>query len=205
MARLADAGPDAIPAPPHEPPAIDVADRLAALSRDAFAKGYAEGEREGERAVRDRVETELARLARGLDDLLAFRLDLLRRSERQLLQLALAIADRIVQREVSVDPLLLESMARRAIERVGHQPVATIHLHPLDHAALSATRGGHLPEGAIDVVADPTLDRGACLVRLAEGQIDASADAQMQEITRALLGDAGDAAADDRDVPATGE
>ena len=47
---------------------------------------------------------------------------MIHQTERQMVQLALAVARRVVHREVSLDPDLLIAMARVALERLGDAP-----------------------------------------------------------------------------------
>jgi flagellar assembly protein FliH len=164
------------------------AERLEAVEREAFGKGYAEGERAGEAAASARIEAMLQRLADTVRDISALRAGVMRRSERELVRLSLAMAERIVRREIDIDRDLLAVMARVAIDRLGENAVATIHLHPTDCEAAMQRAGGAQP-GSVEIVADVNVPRGGCLVRSAFGSIDAGIDAQMRELARALLGD----------------
>src|SRR5262245_42791587 len=83
--------------------AAEVQMRIAAVERDAFAKGYAQGERAGTEAAGTRAEGMLKRLAQTVEELAAVRSEIIRRTERQTVQLVLAIAERVVQREVALD------------------------------------------------------------------------------------------------------
>lgn len=180
------------PAPPIAPAMRDLpsptAERLEAIEREAFGKGYAEGERAGEAAASTRIEAMLQRLADTVRDISALRAGVMRRSERELVRLSLAMAERIVRREIDIDRDLLAVMARVAIDRLGENAVATIHLHPTDCEAAMQRAGGAQP-GSVEIVADVNVPRGGCLVRSAFGSIDAGIDAQMRELARALLGD----------------
>jgi len=191
QARALDAEP-----PPATPPALDVPDpnhqaKLAALEREAFAKGYEAGERAGAEAGAKRAEAMLRRLSQTLDDLAAVRREMIRQTERQMVQLAMAIAKRVVRREVAVDKELTLTMARVALERLGDSTSLTVHLHPDDFAATSARHGLLHPGSRVTVVSDPGVSRGACRVESDFGYVDASLDAQFQELARALLVDEG--------------
>src|SRR6478609_4135064 len=88
---------------------------FAELERDAFMKGYAQGERAGGEAAARRGEATLRRLAQTVEELAGLRTNLVHKTERQVVELALAIAGRILRREVAVDRELLVTMARLAI------------------------------------------------------------------------------------------
>ena len=161
--------------------------RVAAVERDAFAKGYAQGERAGAEAAATRADGMLKRLAQTVDELAALRGEIIRRTERQTVQLVLAIAERVVSREVTIDRGLLLGMARAALDRLGEYGTATIRLHPDDFNAI----GGKVNvEGPVRVVADPVVTRGGCLVQSDFGFMDVSPESQFRELARTLLSDA---------------
>ena len=161
---------------------------LAALEREAFGKGFDQGEQAGAEAAGQRGEAMLHRLTQTLDELTTVRADMIRQTERQMVQLALAIARRIVQREVSLDPDLLLAMARVALERLGDSARVTVRLHPEDYAAANADRVVELTSSNVTIVQDARLSRGGCRVESDMGLLDIGIAAQLQEVGRALLG-----------------
>lgn len=179
-----------------EPPTVSHESRLAAIERDAFAKGFAQGERAGADSAAQRGEAMLRRLAQTLDELTDIRAQIVHQTERQMVELALAVARRIVRREVTLDHDLLVAMARVALERLGESARVTIRLHPDEYAATAGARAGQLAGTHVTVVADAGVPRGGCRVESDFGDIDAGVDAQIQELARALLGEEEGAARD---------
>lgn len=177
--------PDVLTPPVIAPPTSGI--DLALVEREAFAQGFAQGERAGAEAAAARTDQVLRRLAQTIEELTALRVEILQKTERQVVQLAVAMAKRIVHREISLDTDLIAAMARVALERMGDVANATIHLHPDDYAA-TAGASGHIGTGVVQVVADSAVRRGGCLVRSDFGLIDVSADAQIAELSTALLG-----------------
>jgi flagellar assembly protein FliH len=162
--------------------------RLAALEREAFAKGYQQGERAGAEAAAQRGEAILRRLAQTIEELTTLRTEMIHQTERQMVQLALAIARRIVHREVSLNQDLLIAMARVALDRLGDSAQVTVKLNPEEFAATGAARVAQLGSAHVTVVSDSRVPRGGCRVESALGTMDAGVDAQLQEIAYALLG-----------------
>lgn len=177
---------------PPPPPDPEQQMRVAAIERDAFAKGYAQGERAGAEAAGTRADGMLRRLAQTVEELAGLRSEIIRRSERQTIQLVLAIAERIIQREISLDRTLLLGMARAALDRLGEYGAATIRLHPDDFKAIGAKSTPD--EGPIRVVADAVVTRGGCLVQSDFGFMDVSPESQFRELARTLLADSHPAA-----------
>jgi flagellar assembly protein FliH len=185
-AALATApAPDALPAAgeavSHEHQA-----RLAALEREAFTKGYAQGERAGLEAGGKRAEAMLRRVAQTIEELGGLRQTLVHETERQMVQLALTLARRVVHREVTLDPELAAALAHVALERLGTTAPATIRMNPEDYTIVAedASRWSGTP---VTVVPDPSIARGGCLVESEFGSVDATIERQFDELTRALF------------------
>jgi flagellar assembly protein FliH len=178
------------PVEPELPlPVFDRDEHLAALEREAFVKGYEQGERAGDAVAGQRGEAMLQRLTQTIEELTTLRAEMIRATERQMVELALAVARRIVHREVSIDADLLIAMARVALDRLGDSANVTVRLHPEEYEATGAGRTDALGNN-VRVVADASVGRGGCRVDSDFGTLDAGIDAQMQELARALLGEA---------------
>jgi flagellar assembly protein FliH len=162
-------------------------ERLAGLEREAFTKGYAQGERAGLEAGGKRAEAMLRRVAQTIEELGGLRQTLIHETEREMVQLALTLARRVVHREVTLDPELAAALAHVALERLGTTTPATIRLNPEDYTIVAqddARWGGQ----TVTVVPDPSISRGGCLVESAFGSVDATIERQFDELSRALFG-----------------
>jgi flagellar assembly protein FliH len=177
--------PAAAPAENAEAPRPQIP--LAAIERDAFAKGFATGEQAGLDAASDRIEAMIRRLTQTIEELVTLRASMIRQTERQMVELSLAVARRIIHREVSLDRDLLIAMARVALDRLGESAQVTVRLHPEDYELTGAARVTKAMGRNVTVVADPNIERGGCLVESDLGSLDAGVDSQIQEFARALL------------------
>ena len=176
------------PAPPARgEPAAETQARLAALERDAFATAYAQGERAGMEAGTKRADAMLRRLADTLRELEELRRSMIRQTEQQVVQLGLAIAQRILRKEIAVDQDLMCAMARVALDRLGDAAPATVRLHPDDHAAIQVIHGAGWAGTHVTILADAGVSRGGCLVESPFGFIDASVEAQFRVLEQALV------------------
>lgn len=188
-------GDDGVVEPGHEPPSAplmsegELQARVAAIERDAFAQGYAAGERSGAEAGAQRAEALVRRLTETLDELANLRRIVASDAEHDLVRLALAVAKRVVQREVQLDRDLVAALAHVALERLdaGRGP-ATIKMHPDDIAQVSPRVGADWDRAAIRLVPDTGVARGGCIVESGNGRVDATLEGQLDEVTHALLG-----------------
>ncbi len=185
--RVADVSPlsptmdDAAPVPSQT--------QLANLEREAFAKGYEQGERAGLEAAGKRGEAMLRRLSETLAELTSLRASMIRQTETQIVELALAVARRVVLREVTLDRNLLIAIVRVALDRLGESARVTVRLHPEEFEATGAARVAEFAGTDIAFVSDARVGRGGCRVESDMGMLDAGVEAQIQEIARALLGE----------------
>jgi len=171
------------PAPPSEA-------QLAAIEREAFASGFAQGERAGAQAAAVQADAMLRRLAHTIEEVATLRTRIARDTEQQMVQLALTVARRVIQREVSVDRELVMAIARVALDRVADAAKVTLRLNAEDHAGIAAAHHEGWPGAHVSLIADARLPRGGCRLESELGNIDAGIDAQLQEMTQALLQDA---------------
>lgn len=162
-------------------------ERLATIEREAFAKGYQQGERAGLEAGSARTEAMLRQLTQTIEELAHLRKAMIRQTEEQMVRLALAMARRVVRREIALDKDFALAMARVALDRLGERTSTTIHLHPDDYAVAAGRKVEDWAGAHVSVVSDPAVTRGGCVVDSDLGMVDGTIEAQFDEIARAVL------------------
>ncbi len=157
----------------------------------ARAQGYAEGH---ERGLQDGLaETAAAAQALGeaLRELQELRCQTAEEVERDAVELALALASKILAGALEVEPERVVNVVRGALRRVADRRQITVLVDPADIDIV----GGALAElqtqtGGIelcDVQADRRVGRGGAVVRTAEGEIDASVETQLERARELML------------------
>jgi len=167
--------------------------RMAELESAAerrVREAHAAGQREGEAAGRSRAAAEMKaamdRLARSLDELGQWRARLRKEAEADVVKLALAIARRILRRELAVDPDALRGLVLAALEKIEAREIHRARAHPSQAALLKSCLAG-LPGGtSVEVVADGVGEPGVVIFETERGNLDASVDSQLLEIERGL-------------------
>jgi flagellar assembly protein FliH len=106
--------------------------------------------------------------------------------EADLVQLALAVARKIVDREVSLGPEAVTRIIRQALSRVEHAGRIVIKLNPTDLELLADIKPrllSGLPEGGRAAFeADAGIARGGCLIETDVGEVDARIERQFQVV-----------------------
>lgn len=161
--------------------------RAAEIERAARERGRAEAQAQAQVELERAVEELRARLTASLGELAGLRRQLAARAERDLVQLALAIAKKIVQREVKVDHEVALTLTRVALGRLHNRAGATVRLHPDDYAYVLAHRERLNSEAAIELVEDAAVGPGGCIVQSEMGEIDARIEQQFAEIEQDFL------------------
>jgi flagellar assembly protein FliH len=147
------------------------------------------GRREGEAAVRRAAEAEvqpvLQRLAASIQQASELPARLRAQAETDMVKLAVAIAQRILQRELNIDPEVIAGLVRVGLEKVRMQDVVRVRVCP-DHVAalkecLTRSAAAH-----VEVSADPAQERGGVIFETSRGKLDVSIGTQLREIERGL-------------------
>lgn len=156
------------------------------LVREAHAAGLREGEVAGRRGAAAELQPAIDRLARAVDEIGGLRSRLRAEAEADLVQLSLAIARRVLRREIVIDPEALHGLILGALEKLSGQEIARVRVHP-SHAALVAESLRLNSTGAkVEVIPDPGREVGSVVFETPRGNLDASVESQLQEIERGL-------------------
>jgi len=146
------------------------------IRQEAREQGFAEGKIEGEAAGRELYEERLKSFTALMQGLEGQQGQILRQHEGEMLILIKAMVDRLVQHEVSVNPLVIQSCLKNAMEFVVENSTVRIHLNAEDLARIKKASlenpGFFEGSGRIQLVEDPGISVGGCLLRTDFGEID---------------------------------
>jgi flagellar assembly protein FliH len=171
---LIDRGPVTVSQPVQSEP--DLAEQLKLQLREeadaAFKRGHREGESAARASCRREVEEASRQMALAVHNALGEKARLRTEAEVDVVRLSLAIARKILHREVRIDPGVALGLVKAAMETVGSREIQVIRTTP----ALAAA-----------------LRNGLAATGVPEGVTVASLEAQFEEISRGLLQAAGEA------------
>jgi flagellar assembly protein FliH len=174
------------PAPrPARTPALDaipVEDQDEA-KRESFQRGFSEGRAVGRDQAAAELQPIMDRLSRSLSDLASIRSRVRKAAESDLLKLAIAVARRVLHRELTLDPGSIEGLIRVALEKLESRELCRVRVHP-DQEPVIRTLLARFSAAPVELIPDPTLQCGDVLFETAHGTLDGSIEAQLQEIER---------------------
>ena len=159
---------------------------LQAAREEGHAQGYEAGLEAADRdtaALIATAEAIAANVAKERDQLLA-------ESEGEVVELALEIANKLVNAAIDVDPALVVDVCRGAMRKAFQRETLTVLAHPDDLEMLRSAGPAMAQElGGIhqlDFVEERRLQRGSVIVRTPVGEIDATFASKGEKIADAL-------------------
>jgi len=150
--------------------------------QEAYQRGY----RDGEAAGRSAVQPVIDKLAQTIESLASLRHRARREAEADLLKLSIAIARRIIHRELSVDPEAVAGLIRTALDKLASLEVHRVRVHPQLEPAVRHALERLAAGRQIQVVAEAGRAAGDVIFETQRGNLDASVETQLDEISRGL-------------------
>ena len=112
-----------------------------------------------------------------------------REAEKDLLRLAVRLAEKIVGREIEKDDQTIIEIVSTALQNARQQEKLTVRVNPKDLPTIEK-KAENFASGRIrfiDFVADPRIESSGCLIESEVGTIDARLETQLRVLERALL------------------
>jgi flagellar assembly protein FliH len=190
---------------PSPPPPRDASERVLAqavadgerIREQARAEGYAEGRAEGHRDGLEQTTAAALAMGEALRELHELRAQMADELERDAVELALALAAKILAGAFEAQPERVVDVVRGALRRVADRRQIVVLVDPEDLEIVSGAVGDRSKIGQqaqaggielCEVQADRRVGRGGAVVRTAEGEIDATVETQLQRARELMLG-----------------
>jgi len=161
-------------------------EKLRQAKRESYDQGFAEGVNK----VRDLQKEEAGRAIAAVNDLMnqlsGLRREIIEKAEQQILQLAFAIAGKVIHQEVRQNGTVAASVLREAVKSVTDRDGMKVRLNPQDFRYIMEIKDEILKEldGVKNIVfeEDPGIKPGGVVVETLFGEVDARLEQQFQEI-----------------------
>jgi flagellar assembly protein FliH len=177
---------------PSDPPPRDAAERMLAqaaaeaerIRGRAHEEGLAAGRAEGLERGAQELAAAVAALAAAAAAIESLRGETVEGVERDAIDLALALAGKILEGTLQARPELVVEVVRGALRRIGDRRRITVVVNPRDLETLRGAIESMTAQGSgvelCDLQADERVAAGSAIVRTAEGEVDASVGTQLE-------------------------
>ncbi len=166
---------------------LDAARAEIQLVRD---EAHRQGMAAAQQALAAERERAAAQLTTSLEELRAERETFLRQAQPEILKLSLAVAEKVIGREVSESPDIVLDLIRKSMKRLKDKAQLHIRVNPEDLELVREARADLLAsvDGVekIEVSDDRRVGRGGCVIESPNGTLDARIATQLRELERSI-------------------
>lgn len=177
-------GEDAGAAAEKQPCETSLAEQLARAEASGYERGRTQAEAAAKAALAEALSAQRGHIAEALRQFEREKQQYLSQVEAEIIQLALAIARRVLEHEASVDTLLLVGAVRASLERLSRTSKITVVVHP---AAAARWQKALLDcHAELEFAEDAALPPEGCVLQCSVGTTEFSLRQQLKEVERSF-------------------
>jgi flagellar assembly protein FliH len=170
----------------EEPEADDNSTAAAEIEEQAYRKGFDEGQKAALESQREQVESAVKGLEQAVVHIQNMRNEIYHTLEREVVELALAIARKVVCQEVKTNKDVVVCVAKEALSRVEAPGIIKIRINPADFQFIQETKNQistlleHVDKVTFE--AEDSISSGGCVIETNLGEIDARIEKQLRVV-----------------------
>ena len=174
---------------------LDAQQQADSIRKQAEQQGKAAGLAAAEKIVEEKIQQKVATLMPALKNAVNqienAKQAWLQQWESNNVRLAVAIAERVIRRELSQQPEVTLSLVREALQIAAQGGKVVLRLNPQDHQTLGRQVEAIVKEvsrlAEVEVTADQAISPGGCVAETRFGSIDEQIESQLARIEAELL------------------
>jgi flagellar assembly protein FliH len=177
---------------PSEPPPRDAPARMLAQATEeaerirelARAEGFEAGRAAGQERGAAEIASGATALGEAVNGIEALRAEIVEAIEADAIDLALALAGKILAGAQQARPELVVDVVQGALRRISDRRKITVMVNPADLEVVRTALGELTAQGSgvelCDLQSDDRVALGSSIVRTSEGEVDASVHTQLE-------------------------
>lgn len=169
--------------------------RISALERSGYEEGWHQGRQEGLQEYQQLITEYHRQSQERLGQINEIHQRIYEESEQELVGLAVQIAQKLVCRQLDLDPGTVVDIVRTACQQARECERVIIYTAPAQLESLKSRReeieNQLYRAQKIDFIADPAIELGGCRLETEHGYIDATIDTMLEQIKSVLRGQEG--------------
>jgi flagellar assembly protein FliH len=167
----------------------DFKTKIARLEREAYEKGFAQGQRDGLDLEKSKMEEMGRQYEALLAELRDLKIHIFHDSEGEMLQLVQLIVKKVVGEEIKTGEAVIKHSIKSAAKFLTDKRKVRIIINPEDMEEVRKmlpdlsrlTKGGNF-----QLTEDPSVGKGGCMLETGFGRVNATIDDQLDEIIKVI-------------------
>lgn len=169
----------------------EMEEEFQSRSEAAYKYGFNDGKEIGLEEGRAEVKPVVDALNRIISEYNEKREQLLREADEFMVGLAIRVAEKVIRKEISLDPEQIKSLVREGVKLVDDRQKVTVRVSLADWQTIKSyedvlLRSAHGVQG-LEIREDDSLEPGDCIVESNTGLIDFRIKTQLDELSQTLL------------------
>jgi flagellar assembly protein FliH len=160
--------------------------KIRSAEQQAHEKGLSEGIRKGRALQKQETLQGVQALTTLIDEVTGLKKSMLEAAEEQILQLVLAVAEKLIHMEITTNREVIQSVLKAAMRNIVDRENMKVRVHPQDYQYLLEIKSDFLQsfDGIRNIVfeEDSSILRGGAIIETTFGEVDARLDQQYNEI-----------------------
>lgn len=164
---------------------------VEAVKAEAYQQGHQEGVTQAEQEMKLKVAAMMEEARTVLQGAYKARDVIIQEAEPFLVELSCDIAEKIVDKQLTVEPQFAMDLIRKSLARKREQGLISLCVSPVQFAFVNAAREELSlavdSQAELQILPDSTVKDHGCVIRSSFGSIDARIDTQLAEIKKELV------------------
>ncbi len=165
-------------------------ERFQECVKDGYEQGLARAEEECG-SKKEKADASLREAELTLREARQRSKEIIASSERKIVELAMAVAERLVYRQLDLEPETITSIARETVNMLNEGTQVDLHVNPADFEKCLeysiSLKKEHPDINKLEVLPDPQLPRGSCRVESESGVVEYLIDEEKDKLKEMLL------------------
>ena len=160
--------------------------KVKLIEQKSYEKGLSDGVQKGRELQKNENLQALQAMASIVKETSKLKKCILENAEQQIIQLALAVTEKVIHLEVTTNREVIRCVLKEAIKNIGDRENMKIRVHPQDFHFMLEIKSEFLHDfdGIRNIVfeEDESILRGGAIIETLCGEVDARLDQQFNEI-----------------------
>lgn len=164
---------------------------VEAIEKQAYAEGFAKGEKAGYEAGLKMAGEKTERLSSLVTDVDGMWHKIVKLYEKQIIELVGKVAEKVVYGRVAVDNEIITRAILDAFEQISDPVSATITVHPDDYDYIEIVKEDFFEQiqglKQVAIVSDPLIPIGGCRIETSSGEVTTNIEERLEAVKNCII------------------